>query len=56
MSLRAYDAAHMIVDASVCEGAATGTEIAKYFGREDVTYIHLHYAKRGCFSCQAIRA
>ena len=56
MSVRAYDAADMMVDASVCEGADAGIEIAKHFGRDDVAYIHLHNAKRGCFSCQAIRA
>ena len=56
MSVRAYDAAHMIVDASVCEGSVTGSEIKKYFLREDVAYIHLHNARRGCFSCEVVRA
>jgi hypothetical protein len=35
MSVRAYDAAHLMVDAA---------------------YIHLHNAKRGCFSCRVDRA
>lgn len=56
MSVRAYNAAHMIVDASVCEGTATANEIAQKFNRDDVAYIHLHNAKRGCFSCTVIRA
>lgn len=56
ISVRAYDAMHMILDASVCEGGAAGLEIARHFGRDEVAYIHLHNAKRGCFSCQAIRA
>ena len=56
MSVRAYDAAHMIVDASVCEGTAVASELTKQFGSDDVAYIQLHNAKRGCFSCQAIRA
>lgn len=56
MSIRAYDAAHTIVAASVCEGIVAGNEITAYFGRDEVAYIHLHNAKRGCFSCQAIRA
>jgi Protein of unknown function (DUF1203) len=56
ISVRAYDAAHMIVDATVCEGSVAGLEMIKQFRREDVAYIHLHNAKRGCFSCQAIRA
>jgi Protein of unknown function (DUF1203) len=53
MSVRAYDASHMIVAASVCEGSAAAAEIEEYFSREDVAYIHLHNAKRGCFSAQS---
>lgn len=56
MSLRAYDSEHMIVAACVCEGNVAGAEIAEYFGRSEVAYIHLHNAKRGCFSCKAVRA
>ena len=56
MSVRAYDATHMIVDASVCEGTAVGPEIERLFGDERVAYLHLHNAKRGCFSCEAVRA
>jgi hypothetical protein len=55
MSVRAYDAAHMIVDASVCEGQVVGAEIERMFGSEPVAYIHLHNAKRGCFSCRVNR-
>ena len=56
MSVRAYDAAHMIVAASVCEGSAATQEIEAHFRRGEVAYIHLHNAKRGCFSCQVVRA
>ncbi len=56
ISVRAYDAQHMIVAASVCEGPVVAPEIEEYFRRSDVAYIHLHNAKRGCFSCQVIRA
>ncbi|MCU0764256.1 MAG: DUF1203 domain-containing protein [Hydrogenophaga sp.] len=56
MSVRAYDAAHMMVAASVCEGEATATEIQACFARNDVVYIHLHNAKRGCFFALVVRA
>lgn len=56
ISLRAYDAAHMMVDAVVCEGADVARELARMFGDGAVAYVHLHYAKRGCFSCVAHRA
>ena len=56
MSARAYDAAHMIVDASVCEGSDAAFEIERLFGDDRVAYIHLHNARRGCFSCRVERA
>jgi hypothetical protein len=56
MSVRAYDAAHMMVDASVCEGSAVAAEIERLFGIERVAYIHLHNAKHGCYSCLVRRA
>lgn len=56
MSLRAYDSAHMIVDADVCEGESVGPAIERLFGDARVQYIHLHNAKRGCFSCLVRRA
>lgn len=56
MSVRAYDAEDLIVDAAVCEGAAAGDEIRRMLGRPDVAYLHLHNAKRGCYSCRVDRA
>ena len=56
MSVRAYDAAHMIIDASVCEGTAVRAEIERLLDDRLVAYIHLHNAKRGCFSCRVNRA
>ena len=56
MSVRAYDKAHMIVAASVCEGMLVAKAIESHFSNDHVDYIHLHNAKRGCFSCQVIRA
>ena len=50
------DSAHMIIAASVCEGVETAGEIEKYFSDDVVAYIHLHNAKRGCFSCEVVRA
>jgi hypothetical protein len=56
ISLRAYDKAHMIVAANVCEGREIAAEIDHLFVDPDVRYIHLHNAKRGCFSCLVQRA
>jgi hypothetical protein len=56
ISLRAYDAADMLVAAAVCEGTAVAGELEQHFGNGDVAYIHLHNAKPGCFSCKVVRA
>ena len=51
ISVRAYDARHMIVGAEVCAGDAVAAEIERQFAGPAVSYIHLHNAKRGCYSC-----
>lgn len=56
MSARAYDAAHLMIDAAVCEGKDAAATILQMFDNADVAYIHLHNAKRGCFSCRVDRA
>jgi Protein of unknown function (DUF1203) len=56
MSVRAYDAAHLMIDAAVCEGKDTAPTILGMFDNSEVAYIHLHNAKRGCFSCRVDRA
>lgn len=56
ISVRAYDANHMMVAASVCDGLEVADEIAARFEDPDVAYVHLHNAKQGCFSCLAERA
>jgi uncharacterized protein DUF1203 len=56
MSVRAYDEHHFMVDADVCVGADVAKTIRRMFEDAQVRYIHLHNAKRGCFSCRAERA
>lgn len=55
ISVRAYDAQGMMVDAAVCEGLAVQAEIERFFSDSQVAYLQLHNAKRGCFSCQVNR-
>ena len=55
MSVRGYDAGHAIVDAAVCEGTALEAEIGRQLADPAVAYLHLHNAKRGCFSCRVDR-
>ena len=55
ISVRAYDTQHLMSDALVCAGSADAAAIQKMFSRDDVAYIHLHNANRGCFSCAVNR-
>lgn len=56
ISVRGYDERDFIVDADVCEGADAAASIRRMFENPAVRYIHLHNAKRGCFSCRVERA
>jgi hypothetical protein len=56
ISVRAYDAKHLMTDATVCAGSDSAAAIEKMFDSEQVAYIHLHNANRGCFSCRVERA
>ncbi|MDP9126269.1 MAG: DUF1203 domain-containing protein, partial [Pseudomonadota bacterium] len=55
MSVRAYDASDMMVAAEVCEGADVHATLDRLMADGAVAYIHLHNAKRGCFSCRVER-
>ena len=50
LSLRAYDLSDMMVDADVVDGREIETIIGRLFGNAQVAYIHVHNAKRGCYS------
>jgi hypothetical protein len=55
LSVRAYDAADEMVDADIVDGAAAAPLIDRYLSRADVSYLHLHFARRGCFACRVDR-
>jgi hypothetical protein len=56
LSLRAYDATGMMLDADVVDGANVEALIQRLFTLSSVAYIHVHNAKRGCFSGRIERA
>jgi hypothetical protein len=56
MSVRGYDASHCIVDAEVCEGDVLRDTIARLFSNDEVAYLQVHNARRGCFACEVRRA
>ncbi|SDN81349.1 Protein of unknown function [Janthinobacterium sp. OK676] len=50
LSLRAYAADGMMLDAEVVDGSAMEAVIARLFADAGVSYIHVHNAKRGCYA------
>jgi hypothetical protein len=55
LSLRAYDAAGMIVEADVVPGDEVEAALTRLFSRADSAYVHIHNAKRGCYACRVVR-
>jgi hypothetical protein len=56
LSLRAYDALGMMLDADVVDGGQIEAVITRLFQSPQVAYIHAHNAKRGCYSGRIDRA
>ena len=56
LSVRAYDASDSIVDADVVDGSAAAPVIERFLARDEVSYLHLHFARYGCFACRVDRA
>jgi hypothetical protein len=56
LSLRAYDARGMMVWADVVQGTEVEAAIATLFAIKRTAYLHIHYAKPGCYACRVERA
>jgi len=56
LSVRAFDADGMMVDAEVCAGAEVAPLIGRYLDAARVALVHLHNARPGCYAAQAVRA
>jgi hypothetical protein len=56
ISLRAFDASGMMVNADLAEGEVVATRIESLFQHPDTDYLHLHFAKQGCFAARVSRA
>lgn len=56
LSVRAYDAAGLLRDADVVDGAALEPVIATLFADARNDYLHVHFAKPGCYAARIERA
>ena len=56
LSLRAFDADGMMLDADVVDGRQIEPVIDRMFATPEVSYIQVHNARRGCYSGRIDRA
>lgn len=50
LSLRAFDAAGMMVDADLVDGQQVEVLIERLLARPEVDHVHAHFARRGCYA------
>jgi hypothetical protein len=56
LSVRAFDAKDMLVGADVLEGDRAEEAVARFFEDRAVEFLHVHFAKPGCYACRIDRA
>lgn len=56
LSVRAYDEAAMMKNATVVKGEALEETIRDFFTSGSISYLHIHNAGPGCFNCVVQRA
>ena len=55
ISLRSFDHQDMMIEADVVPGTALGKAIERALSNPAAAYLHLHYAKQGCFAASVRR-
>ena len=55
LSVRAFDDAGMLVGADVVDGQAIEVAIAAQFENPHASFLHIHFAKPGCFAARVDR-
>ena len=56
ISVRAFDANEMMIDADVVEGTRAAETFERLLANRDAAYLHVHNAKRGCYAARVERA
>lgn len=56
ISLRAFDADDLMIDADVIGGHELDGLIERFLADPRVTYLQAHYARRGCYAARIVRA
>ena len=55
LSVRAYDANDMMVEADVVDGSDLENLLHRFLDNIAVSYVHVHFARPGCFACRVDR-
>jgi Protein of unknown function (DUF1203) len=56
LSVRAYDSQDIMLEADVVEGRQIEMLLDRLLGNSRVSYLHVHYARPGCYACRVDRA
>jgi hypothetical protein len=56
LSVRAFDASHRMIDADLVDGTAVERVLDPFLARDEIAYVQIHYARRGCYAARAERA
>jgi Protein of unknown function (DUF1203) len=56
LSLRAFDAEHLMVDAELVDGSHIEDVIERFFADPHIAYLQAHFAKRGCYAARIERS
>ena len=56
LSVRAYNSTNSLIASDVVEGAHLESVITSQLSDDSVDYLHVHYAKHGCFNSVVCRA
>jgi hypothetical protein len=56
LSIRAFDPHHWLVEGDLCDGRELEATMQKLFANPAVAYLHVHYAKPGCYAARVERA
>ena len=55
LSLRGYDSSGMMIETDTCHGSDVQSKLQTIFENSEVSYVHIHNAKPGCYNCVAER-
>jgi hypothetical protein len=55
LSVRAYNSEDLMTDADVVNGLELENLLSRFFAEPTVSYLHIHFARPGCYACRVDR-